>query len=116
MGLAVAPIDAFDLLLTLDVPVRIGGWYTGTAAVDPRELALLLSVTGVTPGEFTSTSSGVLLGFGSARTPMPACGEGAPGVDSGSGAAATSRAAQGVAAEGGLAARRLDCGRGGRFC
>ena len=111
MGFAVAPIDAFDLLLTLDVPVRIGGWYTGTAAVDPRELALLLSVTGVTPGEFTSTSSsGVLLGFGSARTPMPACGEGAPGVDSGSGES------PGVAAEGGLAARRLDCGRGGRFC
>ena len=47
---------------------------------------------------------------------MPACGEGAPGVDSGSGAAATSRGAPGVAAEGGLAVWRLDCGRGGRFC
>lgn len=113
VGLAVAPIDAFDLLLTLEVPVRIGGWYTGAVAVELRVLGMCPSVTGANPGELTRTNSGVLPESERARTPIPGCGETASGVPSGSEMAV---AVAGPAEGGGIVPRRVEWGRGGRFC
>ena len=68
---------ALFLLLTLEVPVRMGGWYTGVTGFEEP-----LALSRLPAGEVTGMSSGVApTGKGGARTPMPRCGDPSSGVD-----------------------------------